>query len=374
MQDKNALAPLDAEMFDIDTPPARRPRGGPVVHDDAPRRVPRALTNLEKAAVVVRLLLTQGADIPLESLPEELQARLTKQMGKMGLVDRVTLDAVAEEFAEALEGIGLSFPHGLAGALSALDGKITPTTAARLRREAGVRQMGDPWQRLRALPPAELAEIAEAESTEVAAVLLSKLDTAKAAALLGQLPGPVARRITYAISQTGMVTPEAVDRIGWSLAAQIDARPILAFADRPEKRVGNILNQSAQATREQVMTALDEEDAAFATSVRKVLFTFGDIPRRISPRDVPAIIRVADQDQLVLALAAATQGEEAAVAEFLLANMSARMADNLRDEIRERGKIKRSEGEAAMTALVAGIRTLEEDGALTLISPEDEEG
>lgn len=373
MQDRNALAPLDAEMFDIDTPPARLTRGGVARPDDAPRRVPRALSNLEKAAVVVRLLLNEGADIPLEALPEDLQARLIKQMGSMGLVDRVTLDAVAEEFAEALEGIGLSFPHGLAGALSAMDGKINPTTAARLRREAGVRQMGDPWQRLRALPPEELAEIAEAESTEVAAVMLSKLDTAKAAALLGKLPGPVARRITYAISQTGRVTPEAVDRIGWSLAAQIDARPILAFADRPEKRVGNILNQSPQTTRDQVMSALDEEDAAFAVSVRKVLFTFADIPRRVATRDVPAIIRVADPDQLVIALAAATEGEEAAVAEFLLSNMSARMADNLRDEIREQGKIKRVDGEAAMTALIAGIRTLEEEGALKLIDPDEEE-
>lgn len=371
MKDDNALMPLDAEMFDFDDTPAVTRMGGPPVAD-APRRVPRQLSNLEKAAVVVRLLLNAGAEIPLEELPEELQARLTKQMGQMGLVDRITLDAVAEEFAEALDGIGLSFPHGLAGALSAMDGKIAPTTAARLRREAGVRQMGDPWQRLRALPPEELAEIAQAESTEVAAVLLSKLDTAKAAALLGQLPGPVARRITYAISQTGRVTPEAVDRIGWSLAAQLDARPILAFADRPEKRVGNILNQSAPATRDQMMTALDEEDATFASSVRKVLFTFTDIPARLSPRDVPAVVRVADQDQLILALAAATEGDEATVAEFLLGNMSSRMADNLRDEIRDKGKVKRSEGEAAMTALVGAIRGLEDDGALQLLSPDEE--
>ncbi|HCE71911.1 MAG TPA: flagellar motor switch protein FliG, partial [Ruegeria sp.] len=202
--------------------------------------------------------------------------------------------------------------------------------------------------------------------------LLSKLDTAKAAALLGQLPGPVARRITYAISQTGRVTPEAVDRIGWSLAAQLDARPILAFADRPEKRVGNILNQSAPATRDQMMSALDEEDATFASSVRKVLFTFTDIPARLSPRDVPAVVRVADQDQLILALAAATEGDEAAVAEFLLANMSTRMADNLRDEIRDKGKVKRSEGEAAMTALVGVIRGLADDGTLQLIDPDED--
>ena len=98
---------------------------------------------------MVRLLLNEGADIPLEELPDELQETLTHQLGQMGLVDRVTLDAVAQEFGDALDSVGLSFPHGLASALDAVNGKIAPATAARLRKIAGVRQIGDPWQRLR---------------------------------------------------------------------------------------------------------------------------------------------------------------------------------------------------------------------------------
>ena len=68
--------------------------------------------------------------------------------------------------------------------------KISRQTASRLRKEAGVRQFGDPWERLKALPPEDLAALAEAESIEVAAVLLSKLDTAKAAKMssLTQMP------------------------------------------------------------------------------------------------------------------------------------------------------------------------------------------
>ena len=48
-------------------------------------------------------------------------------------------------------------------------------------------------------------------------------DYTGAAALLGSMPGPDARCITYAVSLTSAVTPEAVDRIGLSLAAQLDA-------------------------------------------------------------------------------------------------------------------------------------------------------
>ena len=336
-------------------------------------RAQKPLGSTGKAAIVVRLLLAEGADLPIEELPDDLQARLTQKMGAMGLVDRVTLAAVVQEFADALDGVGLAFPKGLAGALSVLDGKISPQTAARLRKEAGVRQAGDPWERLRAMPVTDLAAMAEAESIEVAAVLLSKLDVTRAAELLGQLPGPLARRITYAVSQTGNVTPETVDRIGLSLASQLDQKPILAFDDGPDERVGAILNQSAAATREDMLNALDETDADFASSVRKAIFTFALIPARISPRDVAKVARAADAGDLLTALAAATDEENAAAAEFILSNLSTRMADNLREEIEEKGAVKPRDGEAAMNAVVGAIRALEQAGELELIVPDEDE-
>ncbi len=330
------------------------------------------LSGTAKAAVVVRLLLNEGADLPLEELPDDLQARLTQQMGRMGLVDRSTLAHVVHEFAEALDGIGLSFPHGLAGALNALDGKISPRTAARLRKEAGVRQAGDPWARLRTLPVEDLAEMIQIESIEVAAVLLSKLDVEKAAQVLGNLPGPTARRVTYAVSQTGGVTPEAVDRIGLSLAGQLDLKPIPAFTEGPDARVGAILNQSTASTRDDMLTGLDETDGQFAAAVRKTIFTFAHIPARVAPRDVPKVTREADPALLVTALAAATEGENAETAEFLLANLSKRMAESLREEVAEKGKVSGPDGETAMTAVVAAIRRLELGGEITLVRPEPE--
>lgn len=332
---------------------------------------PSTLDRRAKAAIVVRLLLNEGADLPLEDLPEELQARLTHQMGSMGLVDRATLDAVVEEFADILEGVGLSFPKGIAGALSALDGKISPQTAARLRKEAGVRQSGDPWERLRSMPVEDLVRIAEQESTEVAAVLLSKLDTPRAAELLGKLPGPLARRITYAVSQTGSVTPDAVDRIGLSLAAQFEDKPPAAFADEPGARVGAILNVSAASTRDDMLTGLDETDAAFAERVRRNIFTFAHISVRVRPKDVPAVVRAVEADTLVTALAGATDEQNSGVAEFLLGNMSQRMADNLREEVGDRGKVKPKDAEAAMNAVVGAIRQLVEQGEIEMVDPDE---
>ncbi|GHF50851.1 flagellar motor switch protein FliG [Seohaeicola zhoushanensis] len=353
----------------LPAPRAPLPSGG--APPAAGVKVPRPLDMRAKAAIIVRLLLNEGADIPLEELPDDLQAQLTQQMGRMGLVDRVTLDAVVAEFADALESVGLSFPNGLAGALDALDGKISPQTAARLRKEAGVRQLGDPWTRLRDMEVERLLPFFEAESTEVAAVLLSKLDTAKAAQVLAKLPGPLARRVTYAMSLTASVTPEAVDRIGLSLAAQLDDQPPRAFKTAPGARVGAILNQSAARTRDDMLTSLDETDATFAGEVRREIFTFAHISIRVSPRDVPAVIRAIDPDTLVTAMAGATDDTTSGVVDFLLSNMSGRMADNLREEVDDRGKVRPRDAEAAMNAIVGAIRDLAETGAIELLNPDE---
>lgn len=330
------------------------------------------LTRRQKAAIIVRLLVNEGTEVPLVELPEDLQATLTQQMGSMRYVDRETLQNVVDEFADQLEEVGVIFPRGLAGALAALDGKISPQTAARLRKEAGVRQSGDPWTRLRELDVEQIIPILENEAIEIAAVVLSKLDVGKAAAVLGKLPGDKARRITYAVSLTGQVTPEAVDRIGISLAGQMDMRPERAFMDVPEERVGAILNFSPANTREDVLEGLDETDKPFADRVRKAIFTFANIPQRLDPRDVSKITRAVDGDVLVVAMGGATAELEAKAVEFILANMSSRMADGLREQIEEKGKIKAKDAEEAMTEVVGAIRELEASGEIMLRSGDDE--
>ena len=339
-------------------------RGGVTAH----------LTRSQKAAIIVRFLINEGADIALTDLPDVLQARLTTQMGSMRYVDRGTLADVVAEFAQELEGMGLTFPRGVAGALSALDGRISPRTAARLRKEAGVRQQGDPWKQVKKADLDALIPIVERESTEVAAVLLSKLDVARAADLLGKLPGELARRITYAVSQTGVVSPEAVDRIGLALAAELQDIPEAAFAQGAVERVGAILNFSPAATRDDVLTGLDEADQEFAALVRRAIFTFVHIPERVKPTDIPRITREVDQAVLVTALAGAASGDLAPVAEFILNNMGKRMAEAMREEMQERGRVRLRDAEEAMTAVVNAVRTLEAAGEIAYVTAPEDDG
>jgi flagellar motor switch protein FliG len=333
-------------------------------------RMPEKLSKKAKAAVIVRLLASENVKLPLSTFPEEMQVDLAHQLTDLRHISKNTLTSVVEEFLEELEEIGLAFPGGLEGALSVLDGTISAATSAKLRKNAGFSFTGDPWERIIDLDPTRIFPILSEESVEVGAVLLSKLKVAKSAQLLSMLPGDRARRIAYGISLTSAIAPEVVQRIGISIAAKLDAQPTQAFTEAPTERVGAILNFSASSTREGVLEGLEETDKEFAEEVRKNIFTFANIVNRVDGRDIAKIVRGIDQDVLVKALASAT-GEAIESTEFILTNMSKRMADGIRDEMETIGKVTEKDAESAMSAVVGGIRQLETNGEIFLLTGDE---
>lgn len=343
---------------------ARGAQGGALVRDVPPR---------EKAAIIVRLLLAEGASIPLSALPDHMQAALAEQMARMRLVDRATLGAVVEEFLHELDSAGLAFPGGIEGALGMMDGHISPAAASRLKRLAASTTRADPWERIAATPPDRLLPLLAAEAPEVAAVVLSKLPVPRAAELLSMMEGERARRVAYAVSLTAGIGPDPVRRIGQALAQALDAQPLAAFDAGPADRVGAILNVAPSATREAVLEGLRAEDAAFADRVARAILTFAHLPARLNPRDVPRVLRLVEPARLVAALVGAqARPELAAAANFLLSNISGRMAEGLREDMAARGPVKEREAEEAMAAVMTAVRQLETAGEIVLRDPEGE--
>jgi flagellar motor switch protein FliG len=120
-----------------------------------------------------------------------------------------------------------------------------------------------------------------------------------------------------------------------------------------------------------MLAGLDEVDRGFADAVRKAIFTFANIPARIPPRDVPKIVKAVEGKAMTTAIAAALT-RDPKTAEFLLANMSQRLAQQLREDAQALGTIKDAAAEDAFSAVVAAIREMEAAAEITFLS-EDEE-
>ncbi len=332
----------------------------------------QSLTPRAKAAIIVRFAMSEGANLDLASLPEDIQTALAQQMGDMRRVSRSTLESVVREFLGELDSLGLSFPTGLSGALSMMEGHLSDGATGRLRRQSADNTGSDPWLRIIGCPADTLLPVMLEEGVEVCAVILSKLPAHLAAELLSKVPGDRARHLAYAVSLTGDVSPDTVRRIGTSVAEQLDIRPIKAFKTKPGERVGAILTSAPAALRDSLLKGLHESDSVFAEAVEKSILPFEHIKTKLGPRDVPAVVRLVDSQTLTTALAFARGHPKLdPTAEFILANLSQRMSQTLREDAASHGKIKTKDGEEAMGKIVAVIRQLESSGEITLLQPDD---
>ncbi|MEE2859925.1 MAG: FliG C-terminal domain-containing protein [Pseudomonadota bacterium] len=330
------------------------------------------LSQRQKAAVIVRLLLDDDEVSGLDRLTADDQTLLAQEMAGMQLVDRQTRDAVITEFCDSLESVGVTFPGGLDGTLAMLGKRLSDDSSDRLQRAAAIAGKSDPWARLCKLSKDSLIALATSESIELVALMLSKLPVEAASATFMGLPRDRARAVAQAMSMTSGVTPEALRRVGLVLLQAAEALPKPAISTPATDRMGAILNFATADLRDEVLGALDERDVDFADGVRRAIFIFAHIPDRIEPRDVPRIVRELDQPVLVRALSGTAEADVAA-ADFILSNLSQRMADGLREEREALGKLRPKDVDEAMTEVVSAIRRLEETGQLTLRLPQDDE-
>ncbi|MEX3014956.1 FliG C-terminal domain-containing protein [Gymnodinialimonas hymeniacidonis] len=331
---------------------------------------PRRLSKKQKAAVIVRLLLGHGVSLGVSKLPPEDQNNLAHTIAALGNVDKPTLAEVVQEFTRQIDNLALSFPRDLSETVELLEPYLAPGALGKLRAAAERTDTTDPWARISRQPVERLRPLLSSESAEVCSVLLSKLGVAKAAELLGELPAERSDILAHSMALTETITPDLVERIGLHLAGVLDSAPVNAFEKAAAERVGAILNATPQEARDRMLEGLQARDEPFAAEVRKSIFAFPHIPARVEPADVPLIMRKVDGDTAVTALAAG-KGAAPLTVEFLLENMSKRLAEQMRDDADARNAPKPEEGEAAMAEVIASIRELEAEGEITLLPPED---
>lgn len=334
--------------------------------DLAPPPVPDTRT---KAAIIVRLLRRIDADLSLSSLPARTQVTLARSMGEMGAVDRATVDATVDDFTQAVEAMALPSTGGYRGALSVLDGQLSPDVAAQVAEESTRNDPNHAWLSLAKLSDDDLNHVLTTESTEISSLLLSKLPSAQAARLLGTVPGPRARRIACLTPKLDRMSSDAVTQIAQALYADYCMPKPVNFDKDAVDRMGDILNSTSAARRDEVLTGLDEDDPDFALRVRRAIFTFENIPERIDPLDVPKLIRTLDSSQLTIALGGALNdgGALGESAEFVLNNMSKRMASQIRDEINGNPPPKPKDVETTQAFILDAIRNAVDSGEISLI-------
>lgn len=337
----------------------------------APLETAAKLQPDQKVAVILRLLLKDAEASTFKAFSAHQMSRVVHAMASLRYVSEAAILEVVQEFLAEIQSLGMHFKPGLDGAMSLLRDHLTDEVCDMLTSGRVIEEVEDPWVKIENLGDKTLAAILSRETPAAAAIVLAKLPSGRAAETLGLLEPEVAQAIMLAAVRAGRVDPARVLDIGEAIAATaLRLSDTGAFKGDPVARVGEILNFAPGATRSQLLDGLREEDSALAERLRKVMFTFADIPDRIEPKDVPKIARGVDNDTLVMALTAGQTSDKKTV-DFIMENLSKRLSEQLAEEIRDHGEVKAREADVAMNEIIQNIRDLEANGEIFLTMSED---
>jgi len=333
---------------------------------------PRPLTRQQKAAIVIGVLGADAAGPLLEQLDEASLRGFAAGMAQLRRVGPEEVAATIAEFLAELDRAETTIRGGLEAARGVLERHLDDKSVMRILDEADSPSLQNVWKKLARVNEDALAEFLRREHPQTTAVVLSKLPSDFAARILSRFELDRAREIVLGITRANSLDSKIIEAIGDSVSRDFLAAHGTDGSRRdPAERVGAIMNFTAPDIRNHVLEQIGETQPEFAEEIKRKMFTFEDIPARIDKRDAAAIVRAMNPETLLKALSGAAETAPES-AEFLLANISSRVAQQIRDDLNDLGKVKRKDAEAAQSEVILAIRSLTERGEIALVSAEED--
>jgi flagellar motor switch protein FliG len=327
-----------------------------------PQRTPPRVTGRQKAAVLLISLGPEKAAEIFKHLREDEIESLSLDMAKQGQIRPDVTAYVFEELAAVVQAYDSLATGGVEYARDVLERSLGSERAAEIiGRLSTVIEMR-PFEFLRRTPPDHIVTFLRAEAPQTIALVVANLHTTLAAQVLSCLPEEQQAEIAMRIARMGETPPDVVREIEAVIRRKLENVVQQEYsAAGGVKSLAEILNYTDRPTERNVLDTLSERDSELGEEVRRLLFVFEDIAK-LDDRSIQLVLREAEQKDLALAL----RGVDELVKERILANMSERGAQMLREEMDYQQPQKKRVVEEAQGRIVAIVRRLEDAGTLVI--------
>lgn len=293
--------------------------------------------------------------------PKEVQ-KLGEAIARMRNVSRDKVDQVIMRFSDD------------ASAQSLLVADTSSYVRSVLRRALGedkagllidrILQGGDVSgiESLKWMDPISVAELLRNEHPQIVAAILVHLDYEQSAAVLMQFTDRQRSEILLRVATLEGIQPTALKDLNEVLFR------VLAGGDKIRKSslggvkaAAEIINLLGTNTETVVLDSIRSYDPDLAQKIVDKMFVFDDIGK-LDPVAIQTVLKEVASETLIVAL----KGGSPELREKILANMSRRAGEALREDLESRGPLRLSEVEAQQKEILKTVRRLADEGQITL--------
>ena len=321
------------------------------------------LTYPQKAAAVIVSLGAEKASLLYQYMEPEDVETLTLEVARLGMLDAETTEAVLEEFYQSCMTNKAVTEGGLEYARAVLEKAFGSQAAINLLDKVTKSLKNREFAFLNKAEVKSLYSALQSERPQTMALVLSYVDPSKAAGVIEQLPPDRQIKVVEAIATMESASPAAIKIIEKEME-----RKFSSIVTSSNVKVGGIdyvagiMNNLDRSSEKSIFDGLNVNNAELADEIRKRMFVFEDIIT-LDDRAVQRVLANCDQRDVVLALKSANSE----VSNKLFSNMSARLAESIRDDLEITTNVRMKDVEDSQQRIVGIIRDLEEKGEIVIL-------
>ncbi|WP_144899657.1 flagellar motor switch protein FliG [Luteimonas cucumeris] len=221
---------------------------------------------------------------------------------------------------------------------------------------------------LKWMDPRAIADLVRNEHPQIIAIVLAHLDSDQAAETLKILPERARSDVLLRIATLDGIPPNALNELNEIMERQFSGNQNLKSSNIGGVKVAaNILNFMDSGQDQALLGSISQVDAELGSRIQDLMFVFDNL-LDLGDRELQALLREVPNDRLGLAL----RGADPKVREKITRNMSQRAAQILLEDMEARGPVRLSDVEMAQKEILAIVRRLADEGAISLTSNNEE--
>lgn len=321
------------------------------------------LTRQQKAAAVIVSLGTDKASQLYQYMDPEDVEQITLEVAKLGYLDSSATEDVLTEYYQMCMTNKAVTEGGLEYARAVLEKAFGQQTATSLLEKVTKSLKNREFAFLNKADEKSLYAALQHERPQTIALVLSYVDAEKSAAVIEELDDERQVRVIENMANMESASPTAVKIIEAEMEKKFSS---LMTASNVKVGgvdfVADVMNNLDRSSEKNIFDRLAEYNEHLADEIRKRMFVFEDIVT-MDDRSVQRFVRDCDPRDLVLAL----KGANSDVANKIFTNMSARMAQSIREDLEITSNVRIRDVEEAQQRIVGIIRDLEERSELIIL-------
>ncbi len=317
---------------------------------------------LQDAAILLMSLgEAEAAEVFKHLSPKEVQ-KLGEAIARTKTITRERVDEVVGKFAGVAASQSLMVTDSSDYVRSVLKLALGDDKATLLIDR--ILQGGDVSgiESLKWMDSMSVAELLRSEHPQIVAAILVHLDYDQAADVLKNLSERQRNEVMLRIATMEGIQPTALKDLNEVLFH------VLSGGDKVRKSslggiktAAEMINLMGAAIEGTVVESIRNHDPDLAQKIVDKMFVFDDLIK-LDDKSVQMVLKEVASDTLIAAL----KGAQPELRDKILANMSSRAAETLREDLESRGPMRLSEVEAQQKEILKTVRRLSDEGQIVI--------